>query len=161
MTALDSFSWEQTLMNNGKRLHQRPLIATLRFRVLRDVYDVKDFGPTKVKLSIPKPAPSVTEPALLPIQLPAESSAGKPYAVFVDDNFQYMREEERYKNGDYATLDEAGANARVSSTISLRVNANPGFRRRSFTIKTVCLERIHLSAVRELAFQPGLRPAAL
>jgi hypothetical protein len=94
-------------MNNGKRLHQRPLIATLRFRVLRDVYDVKDFGPTKVKLSIPKPAPSVTEPALLPIQLPAESSAGKPYAVFVDDNFQYMREEERYKNGDYATLDEA------------------------------------------------------
>jgi hypothetical protein len=43
----------------------------------------------------------------LPIQLPAESSPGKPYAVFVDDNFHYMKEEERYKDGDYATLEEA------------------------------------------------------
>ena len=29
------------------------------------------------------------------------------YSVYVDDNFHYMEEEERYKLGDFATLDEA------------------------------------------------------
>jgi hypothetical protein len=34
-------------------------VARMAFRVLRDVYDVKDFGATKFKLSIPKPAVSI------------------------------------------------------------------------------------------------------
>jgi hypothetical protein len=38
-------------------------VARLAFRVLRDVYDVKDFGATNVKLSIP--APSIPEPVSL------------------------------------------------------------------------------------------------
>jgi hypothetical protein len=29
------------------------------------------------------------------------------YTVYVDDNFHYMDEEERYKLGDFASLDEA------------------------------------------------------
>jgi hypothetical protein len=33
--------------------------------------------------------------------------AAKPFAVLVDDNFDYMDEEKRYKHGDYATLAEA------------------------------------------------------
>lgn len=33
--------------------------------------------------------------------------AGYTYSVYVDDNFHYMDEEERYKLGDFATLDEA------------------------------------------------------
>lgn len=31
----------------------------------------------------------------------------KPYTVLVDDNFDYMEEEKRYKHGDYAMLAEA------------------------------------------------------
>lgn len=31
----------------------------------------------------------------------------KPYAVFVDDNFHYKDETERFKAGEFATLDEA------------------------------------------------------
>jgi hypothetical protein len=33
--------------------------------------------------------------------------AEKPYVLYVDDNFHYMNEEERYKGGEYATLEEA------------------------------------------------------
>ncbi|HEX8247626.1 MAG TPA: hypothetical protein VF599_05625 [Pyrinomonadaceae bacterium] len=29
------------------------------------------------------------------------------YQVFVDDNFHYMDEDERYKHGDFATFEEA------------------------------------------------------
>ena len=32
---------------------------------------------------------------------------GHTYSVFVDDNFHYMDESERYKLGDFATLEEA------------------------------------------------------
>jgi len=32
--------------------------------------------------------------------------------VYVDDNFHYMNEEERYKSGDYATLEEAVSKCR-------------------------------------------------
>jgi hypothetical protein len=31
----------------------------------------------------------------------------KKYAVYVDDNFHYMDESERYKQGEYATCEEA------------------------------------------------------
>jgi len=62
---------------------------------------------TQFKLTLPKPAPQIPELASLPIQVLAEPSAEKPYGVFVDDNFHYMREEERYKSGDYETLEEA------------------------------------------------------
>src|SRR3989304_9410068 len=34
-------------------------------------------------------------------------SAKKAYVVFVDDNFHYMDESERYENGDYDTFKEA------------------------------------------------------
>jgi len=37
----------------------------------------------------------------------ASGPAERPYAVFVDDNFHYMNEDERYKDGNYATLEEA------------------------------------------------------
>jgi hypothetical protein len=37
-------------------------------------------------------------------ELPA---AEKPYVVFVDDNFHYMDEDERYRSGDYDTFEEA------------------------------------------------------
>ena len=29
------------------------------------------------------------------------------YQVFVDDNYHYMDEDERYKHGDFATFEEA------------------------------------------------------
>lgn len=29
------------------------------------------------------------------------------YTVFVDDNFHYMREEERYRHGEYSSYEEA------------------------------------------------------
>ena len=42
------------------------------------------------------------------------TTSGNTYTVFVDDNYHYMDEEERYKLGDFATLDEAiGACKRV------------------------------------------------
>ena len=37
------------------------------------------------------------------------AGSGYTYTVFVDDNFHYMDEEERYKLGDFASLDEAVA----------------------------------------------------
>ncbi|MGA2635173.1 MAG: hypothetical protein ABSF16_13140 [Terracidiphilus sp.] len=35
------------------------------------------------------------------------AESGYKYSVYVDDNYHYMDESERYKKGDYATLDEA------------------------------------------------------
>ena len=35
------------------------------------------------------------------------ANSGHKYTVYVDDNFHYMDESERYKLGDFATLDEA------------------------------------------------------
>ncbi len=35
------------------------------------------------------------------------AESGYTYTVYVDDNFHYMDEDERYKLGDFATLDEA------------------------------------------------------
>ncbi|MGP8268464.1 MAG: hypothetical protein ACLQLH_00200 [Terracidiphilus sp.] len=35
------------------------------------------------------------------------AETGYKYSVHVDDNYHYMDESERYKKGDYATLDEA------------------------------------------------------
>ncbi len=78
-------------------------VARMAFRVLRDVYGVKDFGATQFKLTLPKPAPPIPELASLPIEVLAEPSAEKPYRVFVDDNFHYMRD----KSGEYETLEEA------------------------------------------------------
>lgn len=34
---------------------------------------------------------------------------GHTYSVYVDDNYHYMDEEERYKLGDFSTLEEAVA----------------------------------------------------
>lgn len=36
-----------------------------------------------------------------------ENPIPKPYAVFVDDNFHYMDESERYKSGEFSTFEEA------------------------------------------------------
>jgi hypothetical protein len=86
----------------------------MAFRVLRDVYGVKDFGAAQIKLSIPKPALPIPEGVVpLPIQTPAQSVAEKPYVVFVDDNYHYMDEEERYKSGDYETLEEAVVKCKI------------------------------------------------
>lgn len=38
---------------------------------------------------------------------PADPSADEPYVIFVDDNFHYMDESERYKHGEYTTFEEA------------------------------------------------------
>jgi hypothetical protein len=35
------------------------------------------------------------------------AGSGHTYSVFVDDNFHFTDEEARYKQGDFATLDEA------------------------------------------------------
>ncbi|MGO9124912.1 MAG: hypothetical protein ACLP6G_08475 [Terriglobales bacterium] len=35
------------------------------------------------------------------------AKSGYKYSVYVDDNYHYMDESERYKLGDFATLDEA------------------------------------------------------
>jgi hypothetical protein len=87
-------------------------VARMAFRVLRDIYDVKDFGATKFKLTLAKPSRTIPEVVSLPIQIPAEPTAETPYAVFVDDNFHHMNEDERYKDGDYATLEEAVSKCR-------------------------------------------------
>jgi hypothetical protein len=82
-------------------------VARLAFRVLRDVYDVKDFAATQFKLTLLKPALPVPAPGFLPPPLQTEPLVEKPYVVLVDDNFHFMKEEERYQSGDYATLEEA------------------------------------------------------
>ncbi len=35
------------------------------------------------------------------------AKSGYKYSVYVDDNYHYMDESERYKKGDFATLDKA------------------------------------------------------
>jgi hypothetical protein len=90
-----------------KGMEDLAYVARLAFRVLRDVYDVKDFAATQFKLTLLKPALPVAEPGFLSVSQRAEPLAEKPYVVFVDDNFHFMKEEERYKSGDYATLEEA------------------------------------------------------
>lgn len=90
-----------------KGMEDLAYVARLAFLVLRDVYDVKDFAATQSKLTLLKPALPVAEPGFLSVSLRAEPLAEKPYVVFVDDNFHFMKEEERYKSGDYATLEEA------------------------------------------------------
>jgi len=35
------------------------------------------------------------------------NDAAKPYAVLVDDNFNYMDEDKRYEHGTHATLEQA------------------------------------------------------
>jgi hypothetical protein len=82
-------------------------VGRMALRVLRDVYEVKDFSVAQFKLSLPKPAPSIAEPVSPRVRLAEKPSPDKPYAVFVGDNFHYMREEEQYKSGDYTTLEEA------------------------------------------------------
>jgi len=37
------------------------------------------------------------------------TSTDKPFSVYIDDNFHYMDESERYKYGDYETYEEAVA----------------------------------------------------
>jgi hypothetical protein len=101
-------------------------VARMAFRVLRDVYDVKDFGATKFKLTLAKPSLPIPDLVSLPIQLPAEPSAENPYAVFVDDNFHYMNEDERYKDGDYATLEEAVSKCRQIVDDFLEREHKPG-----------------------------------
>jgi hypothetical protein len=103
-------------------------VARMAFRVLRDIYGVKDFGATKFKLSIPKPAAPISEACSLPISKVTQRSAEKPYAVFVDDNFHYMNEDERYKDGDYATLEEAISKCRRIVDDFLEREYKPGMR---------------------------------
>ena len=75
-------------------------VARMAFRVLRNIYDVKDFGAAKFNLSIPNSD-------ALSISKQAEPLTEKPYVVFVDDNFHYMDEDERYKKSDYDTFEAA------------------------------------------------------
>jgi hypothetical protein len=62
----------------------------------------------------------------VPIQIPAEPTAETPYAVFVDDNFHYMNEDERYKDGDYATCEEAVSKCRRIVDDFLARECKPG-----------------------------------
>jgi hypothetical protein len=101
-------------------------VARMAFRVLRDVYDVKDFGATKFKLTLANPSLPIPDLLSLPIQLAAEPSAENPFAVFVDDNFHYMNEDERYKDGDYATLEEAVSKCRQIVDDFLEREHKPG-----------------------------------
>jgi hypothetical protein len=97
-----------------KAVEDLAYVARMAFRVLRDVYGVKDFGAARIKLSIPKPALPIPERVVsLPIQTPAEPAAAKPYVVFVDDNYHHVKEEERYKSGDYETLEEAVVRCKI------------------------------------------------
>jgi hypothetical protein len=123
-------------------------VARMAFRVLRDIYNVKDFGAAKFKVSIPKLALPIPEPVSSALPKPAEPLAEKPYVVFVDDNFHYMDEEERYKSGDYATLEEAVSKCRRIVDDFLEGEHKPGSRI-NYTIDTVPLGKIHLSAVRD------------
>ncbi|MBR0851874.1 hypothetical protein JQ543_29335 [Bradyrhizobium diazoefficiens] len=99
-------------------------VARLAFRVLRDVYGVKDFSAARFKLSLPKPATPVSAEVALPGLFPAASE--KPYVVFVDDNFHFMDEDERYKHGEYATLEEAEAQCRMIVDDFLESQYKPG-----------------------------------
>ena len=74
-----------------KGMEDLAYVARLAFRVLRDVYDVKDFAATQFKLTLLKPALPVAEPGFLSVSLRAEPLAEKPYVVFVDDNFHFMK----------------------------------------------------------------------
>lgn len=101
-------------------------VARLAFRVLRDVYGVKDFGAARFKWSLPKPAVPVSAAVALPGLFPPPPSAEKPYAVFVDDNFPVMNEGERYRSGDYATLAEAVAECKSIVDDFLNRRHRPG-----------------------------------
>jgi hypothetical protein len=100
-------------------------VARMAFRVLRDIYDVKDFGATKFKLSIPKPAVPIPEAGSLPISKVAQRSAAKPYAVFVDDNF-HINKAKQYKEGDFETLEEAVRKCQMIVDGFLRDQYKPG-----------------------------------
>ena len=55
----------------------------------------------------------------------AMAGSGYKYTVYVDDNFHYMDEEERYKLGDFATLEEAVAVCKRKVDGFLKVHASP------------------------------------
>ena len=59
----------------------------------------------------------------LPLGPPAKSAPGG-YTVFVDDNFHYMDEDERYTLGVFATVEEAIAACR--SIVDRCLNHEPG-----------------------------------
>ena len=48
------------------------------------------------------------------------------YIVMVDDNFNYMDEDERYKDGEYGTYDEAVAKCKVIVDEYLKSALKPG-----------------------------------
>jgi hypothetical protein len=103
-------NFEQRIAINGDE--DLAYVARMAFRVLKDIYGVKDFGAAKFKLSMPKPALPVAQAIALPISPAMVPAAEKPYVVLVDDNFHYQKEEERYRAGDYATLEEAVSKCR-------------------------------------------------
>lgn len=101
-------------------------VARMAFRVLKEIYEVEDFGTAGFKLSIPAPAPPVALTFALPLSPLAELVAEKPYVVLVDDNFHYQNEEERYREGDYKTLDEALSKCRSIVDDFLKLAHKPG-----------------------------------
>ncbi len=60
-------------------------------------------------LLISKPTLPIPEIVSPPVPSAKEPYAEKPCAVFVDDHFHYINEDERYKDGDYTTLEEAAS----------------------------------------------------
>jgi hypothetical protein len=54
------------------------------------------------------------------------AESGYKYTVYVDDNYHYMDESERYKKGDYATLDEAIAACKQMVDDFLKDEVEPG-----------------------------------
>ena len=95
----------------------------------------------------------------MPIQMPAQPSAEKPYVFFVDDNFRHMKEEERYKRGDDATFKRPGPKCKSIVDDFLEGERKPEMSSKELTINTACLEGIQ-SAVRKRVSM-GLRSAAL
>lgn len=53
------------------------------------------------------------------------SKAGYTYTVYVDDNYHYMDESERYTKGEFATLDEAIAVCKQMVDEFLKGETNP------------------------------------
>jgi hypothetical protein len=53
------------------------------------------------------------------------AESGYKYAVYVGDNFHYIDESERYKKGDFATLDEANAACKQMIDGFLKVGVEP------------------------------------
>jgi hypothetical protein len=76
-----------------------------------------------------------------------DSCAGRPFAVLVDSNAAFMRADERYSAGEFATANDAVTKARaiIDEDLAAMARANPGIERpgAGWAVGVVCARSMH------------------